>query len=397
MALSFNGTSQYVDCGNNASLNITEGTWMSWIKIPASSTLERVVHKYTVDASNNVWGYWVQLLNSGAIQGGVGNNTASWGYYKTGSVALDDDSIHHIAASFSNSDGLRIYQDGTEVSGTLGGGSKPSTIGTSGYPLYISAEHGKSFTYGKGQKWDVRVYNRVLSANEIAEIYHKRGADRVWQGLVGRWRLDELPSGTPAPLLLDAMDSTTGWTNNLQGAHSLNTTTYKEGSGALNIYKTATDGVYPLAYKNLSTSLNLTNKDVWIWVYIKDTATLDKLLELRYYLYSTASYYYHYSFTSFDVGWNALGKNTADYDGSFGTPNISAINKIQIGAKTENNSDTLAKGDLIFDFMRVGGNSSDVGLSQALDLSGNGNHGTPYNSPVYQASPHRLRRGVLVS
>jgi hypothetical protein len=32
-----------------------------------------------------------------------------------------------------------------------------------------------------------------------------------------------------------------------------------------------------------------------------------------------------------------------------------------------------------------------------VDLSGNGNHGTPYNSPVYQASPHRLRRGVLVS
>ena len=31
------------------------------------------------------------------------------------------------------------------------------------------------------------------------------------------------------------------------------------------------------------------------------------------------------------------------------------------------------------------------------DLSGNGNHGTPYNAPVYQASPHRLRRGVLVS
>ena len=49
--------------------------------------------------------------------------------------------------------------------------------------------------YYNGILFDVRIYNRALTANEIAEIYHKRGADRVWQGLVGRWRLDEFVTG----------------------------------------------------------------------------------------------------------------------------------------------------------------------------------------------------------
>ena len=241
MALSFNGTNQYVNCGTGSTLNITEGTWMVWIKVPASSSIESLIDKFTSNSSNYVWGYWMQLHSSGYIQAGVGNNTSSWGYYKQGTTVLDDDSVHHVAASFSNSDGLRIYIDGAEESGTIGGGSKPSTIGTSSNPFYISLKvENTTYRYGKGYRWDARVYNRVLTANEIAEIYHKRGADRVLQGLVGQWRMDELPSGTPVPLLLDSMDSTTGWSAS-GGVVSLNTTTYKEGSGALSLSKTATD------------------------------------------------------------------------------------------------------------------------------------------------------------
>lgn len=46
-------------------------------------------------------------------------------------------------------------------------------------------------TYLNGNLDDVRIYNRVLSANEIAALYAQRGADRVFYGLVHRWMFRE--------------------------------------------------------------------------------------------------------------------------------------------------------------------------------------------------------------
>lgn len=389
MALEFNGTSQYVDCGNNASLNITEGTWMSWIKIPASSTYERVVHKYTVDASLNVWGYWIQLSDTGFIEGGVGNNTASWGYYKKGSVALDDDSIHHIAASFSNSDGLRIYQDGTEVSGTLGGGSKPSTIGTSGNPLYISAQYGiSSFSYGKGQRWDVRVYNRVLSANEIAEIYHRRGADRVWQGLVGRWRLDEKTSGTLAEHTDVAPHNMTS--NNSPSPYVASASSEYYYGNLYEAYR-AFDGTNSVWGSNgtsgwLKLDYGSENAPVLIGYSIRsyNDTKFQNVMPKNWTFKGSNN---DTDWTTLDTRTNITGWIASDWK-EFWFSNSTGYRYYMIDI-TANNGYSLAT--YIAEMRHF------TSQHRILDLSGNGNHGTPYNSPVYQASPHRLRRGVLVS
>jgi len=390
MALDFDGVSQYVSIPGSSSLDCPSAMTITFWCYGESDAQKHILNK-DGGSTNRVWiirpesstslNCHIWTSTGTLINGGVANSFApnAWHFY-TMRAYVSGGNVY-----------VETWMDGVYKGENHAAGTALKTVTAQAINFCKDA-----IGYYNGILSDVRIYNRSLSANEIAEIYHKRGADKVWQGLVGRWRLDELPSGTPASLLLDAMDATTGWTNVLQGLTSLNSTTYKEGSGALNVYKTATDGLYPLAYKNLSTSYNLTSKDVWVWVYIKDTTTLNKLAEIRYYLNSTPNYYYHYSFTSLSVGWNMIGKNAASYDGKFGTPNISAINKIQIGAKTNNHSDTLAEGDLIFDFMRVEGTSSDNSIIQASDLSGNGNHGTLYGG-TFQASPHRLRRGVLVS
>jgi len=46
--------------------------------------------------------------------------------------------------------------------------------------------------------WDLRVYQRLLSANEILTVYNTRGHDGIVNGLVGRWAYNELGESTAA-------------------------------------------------------------------------------------------------------------------------------------------------------------------------------------------------------
>lgn len=46
--------------------------------------------------------------------------------------------------------------------------------------------------------WDLRVYQRLLGANEILTVYNARGHDNVVSGLVGRWLHDERGEGLAA-------------------------------------------------------------------------------------------------------------------------------------------------------------------------------------------------------
>lgn len=45
---------------------------------------------------------------------------------------------------------------------------------------------------------DVRIYNRILTSNEVLTIYRSRGADTVYFGLLHRWQMKEGPQGTSA-------------------------------------------------------------------------------------------------------------------------------------------------------------------------------------------------------
>jgi hypothetical protein len=387
MALEFDGTSQYVDCGNASSLNITGNhTLMAWVKIPASTRHERILSKKCDNSTYK--GYFLQLKNSGVIQAEVMNGSSH--HYKYGTTVLDDDTWHHLAYTYDTTMDITLYVDGSVEPGTTFG-TNPGSVGTHSNPVMIGKViEGGVPLYGKGTIADARIYNRALSANEIAEIYHHRGADKVWQGLVGRWRLDDLPSGTPTPLLLDAMDSTSGWSTDSTGVVSLNSTTYVQGSGALNLTKNQTTKAEAYMFKKIS-SVNVTGQNIKISAYIKDQTTLDKLTRIQLYLHSALSVnHYSYSFTNLSVGWNELSAHIDDF-GESGTPDKTDIQRIRTDADTNNTTDTWAEGDIIFDFFRTG----DFPIT-IPDLSGNGNHGTPHGG-TYQASPHRLRRGVLVS
>jgi hypothetical protein len=402
MALRFDGTSQYVSCGNGTSLQITSSVSVSaWLMAEENWVPSHLqYHNVAIKGSLYNLGYGLYVYERRAdnkthpqffVRNSSGRDSAGVTYYVPNDWGVNN-WVHLVGTYSASANRIRLYEAGTNVD-DLSTTCSPGATSDNFYIARPADSYNPSDNFFKGYIADVRVYNRELTPGEVAEIYHKRGADRVWQGLVGWWRLDDLPSGTPALLLLDAMDATTGWSVSLSDSISLNTTTYQEGSGAINFIKGTTVRTYSWMYKTI-TSVNVTGQTIKLWIYIKDQTTLNKISSVHVRLYST----YDTDAKSGDisnadlaVGWNLFSKHINDFN-DMGTPDITAITTLRVQVNTNNASDTISEGNLIYDFYRAG----DYVPNSIIDLSGNGNHGTPHGG-TYQASPHRLRRGVLVS
>jgi len=402
MALRFDGTSQYVSCGNGTSLQITSSVSVSaWLMaeenwVPSHSQFHNVAIKGSV--FNLGYGLYVYERSGGKthprffVRNSSGVDNTGVTYYVPNDWGVNN-WVHLVGTYSASANRIRLYEAGTNVE-DLSTTHSPGATSDNFYIARPADSYSSYDKFFKGYIADVRVYNRELTPGEVAEIYHKRGADRVWQGLVGRWRLDELSSGTAAPVLLvlDSMDSTSGYTTSSGDSISLNTTTYQEGTGAINLTKSTTSRNYAFFRKSI-TATDVSDQTIKLWVYIKDSTTLNKINSIDMRLYDSAfSNGKIASFsTGFTTGWNLLLMHIDDFTelGSFDPP---IAENVYYTLRLNNNADTTSEGDVIFDFYRAG----DFPIT-IPDLSGNGNHGTLYNSPVYQASPHRLRRGVLVS
>ena len=75
---------------------------------------------------------------------------------------------------------------------------------------------------------------------------------------------------------LDSCDDPTLWTPTGQGAVSLNTTDYKQGTGAINVYKSGASAVDFGASKTIAPT-DFRGKVLVIWFYFNSKATLDLL------------------------------------------------------------------------------------------------------------------------
>lgn len=151
----FNGASQYVDISGNPSLfQISTGTISAWIKTPNASTSIRVVV-----AKNNAYGLFLMDNEFGIYDWGAG----SW---RGSGVTLNDNQWHHILCAFQGgvTNGTYCYIDGIlrlTTTMSIAGQSFNVQIGTDTY----SANH---FT---GYIDDVRIYNRMLTADEVKQLY----------------------------------------------------------------------------------------------------------------------------------------------------------------------------------------------------------------------------------
>ena len=188
-ALRFNGTSDYVDCGNNASLNITGAITLEvWVKI-TSLAANTPVSK--VNASG--YGYGLGIDAAGIIYFVVSSDGSSWGTLIAIPSTITDNKWHHLAGVNSVSGGY-LYLDGVLIGNDA---SPAASIAVVSSPLWIAKYNNTTGTnFFNGQIDEVRIWNRALNQTEIRDNMCQKLIGNE-TGLVGYWRFDET-SGTTA-------------------------------------------------------------------------------------------------------------------------------------------------------------------------------------------------------
>jgi len=172
MAYSFNGMGNYIDCGNDKSIN---GNWVGltlsvWVRPGEISELQlgTILAKWAFDTDRDHFGLWLNssykvimaVSAPGTMENGIFSKTA-----------LTYDNWHHIVGSWRRNGEIRIYIDG-----------KLDRIGkqTGRYINVRSAESlkigrqvkGRSRPY-KGWIDEVRIYKRALYDEEVKVLYQQ--------------------------------------------------------------------------------------------------------------------------------------------------------------------------------------------------------------------------------
>lgn len=159
-ALEFDGYNDYVDCGNNESLDITGAITLAvWVK--------------TNDAGNSQYNYFVgkgdtsyaiQHQSSNQIEFFIYDSSSWYNTWYPINTSFNG-TWHHLAGTYDGSI-LRLYVDGIEQDTKAHIGSIESTA----YNVYIGENSQEHNCYYNGDIDDVRIYDRALDANEIVQL-----------------------------------------------------------------------------------------------------------------------------------------------------------------------------------------------------------------------------------
>jgi hypothetical protein len=163
--LVFNGTNNYVNAGNTASLsisgNITVALWAKWT---ASGDFYVALSKNDSGANQNGYAFWTHAFFGQQMVFQIGDNTTRHIEVLSGGTP-NDGRWHHFVGTWDGAI-VRVYLDGVEG----GNDAYTYTLVSSAFPLNIG-KNANGAEYFPGSLDDVRVYNRALSAAEIKQLY----------------------------------------------------------------------------------------------------------------------------------------------------------------------------------------------------------------------------------
>lgn len=157
--------------------------------------------------------------------------------------------------------------------------------------------------------------------------------------------------------LIESCDAITGWA--ATGASSTTpyvTSTKQEGSYSLVLDKNLTTGAIAGFTKTLGSTKDLSLYKSYVYAYIADTTTLNKIKYVNIYLGINGSVSNAFKFvfpkSVLAVGWNKLTLDYLNATTLLGIPNIGVINHLKFEYETNNSSDTTS-GVIFMDFWHM--------------------------------------------
>jgi hypothetical protein len=154
--LQLDGTSGYVSIPESSQLELTTQLTVSfWLQSTSNSNPDARVVAKVYD--------WFVKLNNHDPQFSAGSDYAITNYY------LPSDTWAHVVFTLSSGT-VNAYVNGQPVGFQTNTFTSASVIPNYAYGLYLGTDSSSSYFYGGGLS-DVRIYNRALSANDVAALY----------------------------------------------------------------------------------------------------------------------------------------------------------------------------------------------------------------------------------
>jgi hypothetical protein len=183
--LDFDGTGDYVNVGDDATLQVSNGTVSMWFNLESFVNSEAdhlgLIEKYYNDADR-----WLIIVDKTTEN--IKLYTSS-GLTLTSDTVVSENNWYYLTLTFDELDGTKMYINGIEEDSSATN-YKLSTV-TSTSDIHIGR-----YTYSGAMKVfngtisDTRIYNRALTATEISAMYN--GSYVSDSGLVGWWMLNDV-------------------------------------------------------------------------------------------------------------------------------------------------------------------------------------------------------------
>jgi hypothetical protein len=157
-ALEFDGSDDWIDCGNDPSLDLTKWTITFWLKVNQNKDYNGFVIK-GLDAAEN---YEVLGFADGSFHFPITHIDGSRTYVNTDAGVIVVGEWAHFAYSYDSAEGRRFYKNGNLIFQDADSGTPKASSGS----LTIGNEQPMS-RFVNGVMDDIRIYNHVMSLPEI--------------------------------------------------------------------------------------------------------------------------------------------------------------------------------------------------------------------------------------
>jgi hypothetical protein len=174
-ALSFNGSNDYINCGNNSSLNLTGSVSISaWVKFNSLPNYQTIIAKRgaLTDTASNYAVRTGALANKNQLEFYY-HNGQQWQVYTTSNANLTTGQWYHVVVTYTFGSGTNIkcYLNNNLLSGrwTLGNGNSP--VQTNTKPVTIGG-----LTNGErlnGAIDNLMIFDRTLLETEVTALYNR--------------------------------------------------------------------------------------------------------------------------------------------------------------------------------------------------------------------------------